>query len=278
MSFLGPLIAGATSLIGGFLGKSSQDKANEIALQNAQRQEAFQKEFAQNAIQWKAADARAAGLHPLAALGANTVSYSPVSVGVSGSNPLGDAIGSMGQNLERAVHATSTSSQRAEAAKEQITALSLERGHLENDLLRAQIASTNAKTAASQSGPPGPSVADPYLIPGSVNSGLVTGTPLKTVRGAGDQPSSEGGAVTDVGYARTQQGWYPVPSKDVKERVEDNFLPELMWAIRNNVLPMFKMNMNPPKGVLKKKGHEWQFHPMYGYRQVPRYVPYVGRR
>ena len=38
---------------------------------------ALQREFAQSGIQWKVADAKKAGLHPLAALGAQTASASP---------------------------------------------------------------------------------------------------------------------------------------------------------------------------------------------------------
>lgn len=41
----------------------------------------MQRDFAQHGVRWKVADAKAAGLHPLAALGANVSSPSPVSVG-----------------------------------------------------------------------------------------------------------------------------------------------------------------------------------------------------
>jgi len=56
-----------------------------------------QKQFAQHGIRWKVEDAIKAGLHPLAALGVQTASFSPVSVG----NPVSDItnMASMGQNL-----------------------------------------------------------------------------------------------------------------------------------------------------------------------------------
>lgn len=58
------------SIAGGLLGKKSQEDANERNYQ-------MQKEFAQNSIRWKVADARAAGVHPLFALGASTNAASP---------------------------------------------------------------------------------------------------------------------------------------------------------------------------------------------------------
>lgn len=51
------------------------NQSNErIAAQNRQ----LQREFAQNSIQWKVNDAKQAGLHPLAAIGAQGTSYTPV--------------------------------------------------------------------------------------------------------------------------------------------------------------------------------------------------------
>lgn len=61
-------------LLGGFgsiFGASSARRA-------AKADRELQKEFAQNAVQWKVADGRAAGLHPLAAIGASTTGYTPV--------------------------------------------------------------------------------------------------------------------------------------------------------------------------------------------------------
>ena len=48
-----------------------------------QRNYDMQKEFAQMGIQWRVADAKAAGLHPLAALGAAPAHASPMRVGNS---------------------------------------------------------------------------------------------------------------------------------------------------------------------------------------------------
>lgn len=70
----------------------------------------MQREFAQKGIRWKVEDAKAAGLHPLAALGASTSSFAPVFQGDS----LGQAIAQSGQDISRAQQATRTAQERRE--------------------------------------------------------------------------------------------------------------------------------------------------------------------
>lgn len=132
MGIWGPLISAGTSLLGGLLGRKSQNKM-------ADKQAALQKEFAQSGIQWRVEDAKKAGIHPLYALGAQTASFSPVSVG----DPLGGAFSDMGQHLGRAVDAMGTREERA--VGKVLQHLQLERAGLENDLLRTQIASEKAR-------------------------------------------------------------------------------------------------------------------------------------
>lgn len=124
---LGSLIGAAGSLIGGLLGKKSAEDANRDNIRQ-------QREFAQSGIQWRVADAKKAGIHPLYSLGAQTASFAPSSVG----DPLGGAISDMGQNIGRAVDAAGTSGERV--TNKAILSLQLERAGLENELLRSQIA------------------------------------------------------------------------------------------------------------------------------------------
>lgn len=131
---LGAILGGIGSIASSILGNKQADEQADL-----------QKEFAKNAIQWKVKDATKAGLHPLAALGANTMSYSPVSVGVPD-------LGAMGQDVGRSIMATQNGSERAAG---QLGMLQLERAGLENDLLRTQIASENTRMAG-QLGPPMP--------------------------------------------------------------------------------------------------------------------------
>lgn len=148
---LGALLGAVGGLAGGLLNKSAADDQADL-----------QKDFAKKGIQWKVADATKAGLHPLAALGANTLSYSPVQIGDM-AGPLSD----MGQNIGRAVEATQNGTERA-AGK--LGLLQLERAGLENDLLRTQIASENTKLRG-QLGPPMPTDGNVgQLVPGLIPS------------------------------------------------------------------------------------------------------------
>lgn len=113
---VGGLIGLAGDILGGFFGRENQKD-----------QEAFQREFAQHGIRWRVEDAKAAGVHPLYALGAQVTPYTPVV-----SNPVGDALSSAGQNLGRAVAAQQTAAERAQEA-------------LGLQLLQSQIAESDAR-------------------------------------------------------------------------------------------------------------------------------------
>lgn len=181
---LGALLGAGASLLGNFINSSKQEDINERNRQaqaevNAQnlafsREQmaqqakyadlnlAQQKEFAQQGIRWKTDDAIAAGLHPLAALGAQVSSYSPVSVGSSSlsleapeakHSPVD--LSDFGQNISRAIDAGSTAQERQEKLMGAVGALSttmqLEKQSLENDLIRTHIAKQRG-----QLGPPIP--------------------------------------------------------------------------------------------------------------------------
>lgn len=97
MAFFSPLvtsslISAGSSLLGGALGASSSAKQNK-------KQMELQKEFAQKGVQWRVADAKAAGLHPLAAMGLQGSTYSPAFQ----TNPMGDALAQAGQSIANGV-------------------------------------------------------------------------------------------------------------------------------------------------------------------------------
>ena len=72
MGFFSSIASIAAPIIGGLMSNESNEDAGNA---NA----ALQREFAQNGIRWKVADAEAAGIHPLYALGAQTSPASPLS-------------------------------------------------------------------------------------------------------------------------------------------------------------------------------------------------------
>lgn len=84
----GSLIGAGSSLLGGALGSSSADKLNKKNIK-------LQKKFAQQGVRWRVADAKAAGIHPLAALGLTGSSYSPAFQ----TDPMGDALAQAGQTI-----------------------------------------------------------------------------------------------------------------------------------------------------------------------------------
>jgi len=141
---LGDLLSAGTKLAGGAISDSGAD---ERARQNI----AAQREFAQNSVSWKVADARRAGISPLAALGASTSSFSNVTGGDR--SGIGEAVSDMGQDISRAATAYSTRGEKAVLAKG--AALDLEKKGLENDLLRTELADKMRKTVATPGSPPG---------------------------------------------------------------------------------------------------------------------------
>lgn len=250
----GDIFRGVSDFVGGILGREHQADM-------FQQQAALQREFAQSGITWRVADARRAGIHPLAALGSGVTSFSPIQVG---GDPLASAIGSMGQGIGRAIDAASTRGERIESAA---GGLQLENMKLQNDLLATNIAAAKMRLA-SQVGPPMPGPL-PNLLPGQGDSGVkVKASETESV--APGHPSQAAAVLPDLAWSETMTGLAPVPSKAVKEQIEDIWIPQLMWGIRNNVLPIMGINQNPPNRS-PGEGRVWVFHPGLGeYQSVPR--------
>lgn len=139
------------------LGQAAGFSQQQIALQRelAARNEQLQRDFAQQGIRWRVADAKAAGLHPLAAIGAAGASYTP-SAFVPGDNPYSSGGGSeylsrMGQDVGRAIAATQTKEERLSTGHELTMMKHREDGAmLDNQIKAAQL----AKLTQSQIGPP----------------------------------------------------------------------------------------------------------------------------
>lgn len=240
----------------------------------ARKQAHLQKEFAQNGIQWKVEDAKKAGIHPLYALGANTMSYSPTTVGTD--------LAGVGQNLGRAIDSTRTEPQKIDAVQETLGRLAIERGGLENELLRQQIASSAIATTRQSAGSPTPAfplAAGDYVIPGQGNSGLITEKKMPRMMDPA-RPIQEPGSVADRGFTNTSTGIAPVYSADAKERLEDDFLGMLAWNVRNRLLP----SINTDWGSIPHKpppGEKWIYNPIrQEYQLVPmnRTTRKTGRR
>lgn len=169
------LIGAGASLIGGLFGQSQQ---NARAAEN----DRLQREFAQSGIQWKVEDARKAGIHPLAALGAQTHSYTPQTVGDS----ISPAFAAAGQDISRGIDATRSRTGRAAAVARTIEDLQLQRMGLENELLASKIAVTRQAGQAV----PMPTGPDISLIEGQGDA-----VPAMSLRAFGDRFNAGMGAI-----------------------------------------------------------------------------------
>lgn len=281
LPFLLPaLIGGLASLGAGAMRSSAQQSANETNLQsvretNAANAEinaqniALQKEFAQSGIQWRTDDARAAGISPLAALGAQTMSFSPQSVGmvpgqVSPVDGMADGLANFGQDVSRGLEAARSHQERASAVAKTMQDLQLQRAGLENQLLATQI----AKIRGAAVGPAMPAAAQRYLVDGQGEAAVVD-LPLERVAPPLAVPSIEPGAVTDIGFTRTPTGWAPVMSKDAKERLEEDFIGGLTWNMRNRVLPSVSSDwFGQPPDIELKPGERWLYNPIKQEYQI----------
>lgn len=189
MSWIADLAgSGISAAVNWFGGERNRDTQMQIANQNI----AMQREFAQNGIRWRVQDAIQAGLHPLIGAGSQPTNFSPVSVG----GDMGGGMSAAGQDIGRAVKAGMTALEREDEDVEKARKLQLEKGSLENDLLRTELRS-KSRREASQLGPP---------MPGSISSSGRVPLPRP---GPARMPSGEA-----------------VREDDLKQTIEDQPSPE----------------------------------------------------
>lgn len=281
LSGIGQAAGGAASLFGGNSGGGSWQ---QLAIMREQAQ--LQREFAQNGIQWRVADAKAAGIHPLYALGGSGASYSPsaVSVGTGGGADLGRDLANMGQGLGRAVAAASSKEDRADAAyQSQMRIMGLERANLENRLLETQIAASQGALMRAQVGPgvpTGPSVsASGHGVYSSRPAEVTTTNPARPGNEAG--PQQPGGRY--IGMHPGGSGGPTVvaslPSKDMN--FEELSTPgTASWQFWNSIMPFISSEARnaarPPNSMLPKGASHWRWTPFGYVAQYPQ-VP-DGRR
>lgn len=127
----------------------------------AKKQAALQREFAQTGIQWKVADAKKAGVHPIYALGAQTHSYQPVQTGTP---DFGRAFESAGSAVDSAIQRTQNPDQRMAT---RLASLQVQRGELENALLATQLAKARDNPTT-----PIPSATPRTALPGQADTAM----------------------------------------------------------------------------------------------------------
>jgi hypothetical protein len=121
MGWLSSLVGG---VVGGLFGRSGDKKqaeatrqANELNAQLNRENQQLQREFAQQGIRWKVEDAKAAGLHPLFALGGAGATYTPSAIPMMADSQAGSYLRDMGQNVSRAAAAFDPEEQAIQQAQ-----------------------------------------------------------------------------------------------------------------------------------------------------------------
>lgn len=149
----------AQSIIGPI--EANQDRQAAQGQANAQqmlseKNIAMQKEFAQNGIQWRVADAEKAGLSPLAAVGAAEPGYSPVMSVFPNLPSRGwtESAHAMGQALDRATAAGESQADR------DIRAANVRIAKGNADLVETQARAAKWRLLKDQTAPANPAIPD----------------------------------------------------------------------------------------------------------------------
>ncbi len=259
-----PWMAAATAFSGAAGMQGGDDNSHITNARIWQANMDWQREMATSGVKMRVEDAQAAGVHPLAALGGNLASGPTVQAG-----DLRSSSGMPGQDISRGIMATMTAYERGKVVAKEMESKELDIEAKKLNLLRMK----------RELNPP---LASHSEMPGLTGSGYVNEMPLQRVHSMPGNPGREVGAVPDAGFSRSTGGLSVLPSRDVKERIEDQIIPETMWAIRNYVLPILRgYRRRPRAGTLRPpRGMRWKMT-VDGFKAVPdkrRIVPATMRR
>ncbi|WNK15013.1 MAG: DNA pilot protein [Microvirus sp.] len=237
----GDWLGAASSLAGGLFSKD----ANADAARQAYAQ---QKEFAQNGIRWRVADAKAAGLHPLFALGGNIPGSSPVAI----EDTLGPAITQAGQNLSRSITPQQTPQEKVlmDAQLRQIAS--------STRLNDANAAYYNSLAAGKRNQPAQTfPVDDPWggqtpqqgvIINENAQEsfggqGDINITPHEVITGSRSDPSTAAGANPAFQAFRTPAGKIIMPSEKLAESMEDMPIAAQAYFYYKNIIPLVEAQL-----------------------------------
>lgn len=249
-----------SGLVSTYLLKRGNDKSISSQMKANRENIEMQKEFAQHGIRWRVNDAVEAGLHPLAALGANTVSFSPSSVGADSTS----AYAGMGQGITNAMRGISKIFSKEE--REKLRGL-----QLQNDILELERDNLK-KTATVKVGPLG--LPGTNLIDGQNDSSIYQDQPVPTSSQIGVQK----GFIPMEQMGGTSDGFYRlIPSQMIMDLVSEGMNPtsvEWYWRfIKNGAQASYYERFPKAKGAKefrdklralrdkfeKVDGYEWQF-------------------
>lgn len=235
----------------GMIGNMFQTRnANRQTQGQYEDQSSWQRELATSGIQMKVADAKKAGIHPLAALGAQGSYSSPVTVGGS---QMAD-MSTFGQDVTRAAVAGGTKADR------QLMDINLDSARIDNEMKRLELTTARRRLA----GQVGPGLPD-LISSKSKTSGSVRVEPARVTSHAPGKPAHEAGHIAGTAFMRNADGSLtPVPSELVTDRIEDKLIPELQWQAENYLGPASSNNerYKPSRKYLPKDHKDWNWNPL----------------
>lgn len=200
------LLAAGAGIAGKAMDMFTANKNRDAAMKQAQANQQLQLDFAKSGVQWRVQDAKAAGIHPLAALGMQGPSYSPVSLG-DAATPSTNFAG-MGQDVSRAIQATRDQGERDAAYVNSTRNLELQGKRLDNAFKATALASAVKRTSGDQVGPPLPTGTAVQLKSGKLDDStplVAFGRKLGQDRGWSDGQTFEdrwgdvGGSIAGLG-------------------------------------------------------------------------------
>lgn len=215
------LISFGSNLVGGLLGKKKkgpsiedQVKAQGLSINR------YWESTMENAAKW--------GVHPTVALGVNpAMGGMSFSTGDDGPD-VGAAVADLGQNIASAYDRQQSPEQRLTA--QVMSRQMVERGELENELLKTQIA--QARSAMS---PPVAVSNNHEMIAGQGDTGAeyLANQLVKHENASGKEAGTPAAWTTVM----TPSGPMTIPSKDFQDRAEDIPFVGWEWLLKNRVIP-----------------------------------------
>ncbi|WMC01489.1 DNA pilot protein [Microvirus D_HF4_329] len=271
MSWIGPAISAGAGLVGSGLdffsaaqGRAQQNSQFQQSAQLAQQQFQFQMDAAKQGIQWRVADAKAAGISPLVALGAPT--FNPGGIGISaggvpeGYSNMGATLGKVGQDISNAIGRNMTPEERAQQAMTTaIQTAQIAKLNSETEVNKATAASVTARMAQANMQPPFPAATGTRtVIPGQQYDSYKF-EPSKITSVQSSAPSVEAGPpAPSVQWQRQPDGSVVAAPTNPAAIANPGILnPEYLRFLWQNVVTQPKGK--PPESMLPPGAVRWRF-------------------
>lgn len=240
----GAIASAAASALGSYMSNKSKSDAYNDSTAFSREQFEYQKALHQNQIQWRVEDAKKAGVHPMAALGLSSMSFSPVS---AASSPEYDNwLGEVGQNIDRAIQQGKTRAEReqAQALQDKLIGIQIRKGEADADLAETQAASARFELQRQLFPSPPPVNRSTGLVPGQGDS-LSGNTSSKAVHRLFDLALHGNSAMIiknpDIADAITESAWDNASANILREiengnpQVIDEFISQLPKGFRDAI-------------------------------------------